>query len=91
MEHSLGSAVVSGEYSKKSIDAASRSRADEIVVNTFMTFFAYLYGKWYMNDYLVLLFYRSLVPRLPDLFQRTQEKEREPGIQRHVTNVGMTS
>ena len=36
---------MSGEYSKKSSDASSWSRADEIVVNTFMTFFAYLYGE----------------------------------------------
>jgi hypothetical protein len=30
----------------------------------------------------------SLVPRLPDLFQRTREKEGEPGIQCHVRDVG---
>jgi hypothetical protein len=46
LEHSLSSAVVSGEYSKKSSDAAARSRADEVLVNTFMTFFAYLYGEF---------------------------------------------
>ena len=37
---------MSGEYSKKSSDPASRGRADEILVNTFMTFFAYLYGEF---------------------------------------------
>jgi len=45
LEHSLGSSVISAEYIKKAASATS-GRADEIVVNTFMTFFAYLYGRY---------------------------------------------
>ena len=45
---------MSGEYSKKSSDAASRSRADEILVNTFMTFFAYLYGE-FKNSVMIII------------------------------------
>ena len=40
-----GSTAVSSEYSKSSQPRADPSRADEIVVNTFMTVFVYLFGE----------------------------------------------
>ena len=47
LEHSLSSSVVTTEYLKRG--ATSTSRADDIVVNTFMTFFAYLFGNYKMH------------------------------------------
>lgn len=47
LEGKLSSSTITSEYSKKSParKGAGVSKADEIVVNTFMTFFAYLYGN----------------------------------------------
>jgi len=46
LEHSLSSSVISSEYQKSPSRRPHPSRADEIVVNTFMTFFVYLYGDY---------------------------------------------
>ena len=47
LEGKLGASVITSEYSKKASakKGSSTSKADELVVNTFMTFFAYLYGE----------------------------------------------
>ena len=46
LEGKLGASVISSEYSRRSSRKESNSsKADELVVNTFMTFFAYLYGE----------------------------------------------
>jgi len=49
LEGKLGASVISTEYPKKpaaSKKASNTTKADELVVNTFMTFFAFLYGEW---------------------------------------------
>lgn len=44
LEHSLGSSVISSEFRKS--PSHRSGRADEIIVNTFLTFFVYLYGNY---------------------------------------------
>ena len=41
----------------------------------------------YVDPYMYMAL-PSLVPRLPNLFQCTQEKEGEPGIQHHMSDIG---
>ena len=37
--------MIAGEYQKPASKRANPCRADEIIINTFMIFFVYLYGK----------------------------------------------
>ncbi len=43
LEGKLSSSIITSEYGRKA-KGATPTKADEIVVTTFMTFFAYLYG-----------------------------------------------
>jgi len=53
LEAKLSSSTISTEYSGKSPSrkgATAGNKADEIVVNTFMTLFAYLYGNYILDS-----------------------------------------
>jgi hypothetical protein len=52
LEHALSSSVIAGDYHKSPSKRTTPCRADEIIINTFMIFFVYLYGdyKRYMKS-----------------------------------------